>query len=181
MKNPSLSQEELAALRQVLRHIIAHHNENLREAAKAIGWSKSALSDVVNGTSGAGMALLKKLSDHLDRPIEDIIGRRPYDAPTIATLRSLITVPGFVEARAAIEASAEHGGRPMPADVLDAAGRTAFNPPPARITPEFLRFVCEAIIQARADDWQSRTIAAPEPAANTETARKPGRKSKAPV
>lgn len=64
---------------------------------------------------------------------------------------------------------------PIPAnvEVLDAAGRAAFNPPPARITQEFLRFVCEAIIQGRADDWQDRVSTTPPEAPVTK-----GQKSK---
>ena len=71
----------------------------------------------------------------------------------------LASRPGYDEALAELVAANARAVRLFPVDVFAEAATVSFSTPPSRVTPELLRRVCEAIVQAREDASRDETAA----------------------
>lgn len=58
-----------------LTELYEQNGRHTRKTAKAIGWTKASVSDVLNGRCGVGVGLLTRLSKVTGRPIDDLLGR----------------------------------------------------------------------------------------------------------
>jgi transcriptional regulator with XRE-family HTH domain len=158
-RNPSLSPSELESARALARRIVDEAGSQTAAVA-ALGVSKAALSDFLNGGS-VGMKLIAAIAHVAGRTIDEVLGHRPY-SDAMSPRRppaELASRPGYDDALAELVAANARAVRPFPVDVLAEAATVSFSTPPSRVTPELLRRVCEAIVQAREDASRDETAA----------------------
>ena len=147
-RTKSLSPGANEAARAVVRELVVREFAgNVKAAAKAIGVSQSLLHEFLEGIRGAGMHTLEALSKYTGKPIDVIVGHAPAAMDDSALGRDVDYPARFAE----LEAWNSRATRPFAADVFDELPTVSFGMRRGPLTVEFLRRVCEAIVQSRED------------------------------
>lgn len=165
-RNPSLSDSELDAARAIVAQIVQKHGSRTR-AAQALKMSKSLVSEFLNGTKTIGMKAIAAIADESHKSIDEVLGRtggvdltrlmeayRPQELGDLPGFYEMYPValwklPGFDEAAHYLEDAQDI--HPLPPGLLKDARNVCLTKPPSRITPQFLRRICDALLQARED------------------------------
>lgn len=148
----SLPANEQERVRALLRAIVDQHGGVVLHASKALGVSHSLVHEVLGGGRGAGTKLLRALSEHTGRSIDDILNGVERD-PAPREGDRLGDHQDFKPRMAELQQKLERRGTtPDPVilgEMRDWSGSRAL----PRLTTEFLLRVYEALQQAHEDNW----------------------------
>lgn len=148
----SLPADEQERVRALLRAIVDQHGGVVLHASKSLGVSHSLVHEVLSGGRGAGTKLLRALSEHTGRSIDDILRGIERDAAPREG-DALGDHPDYRAREAELQHRIERrGAKPDPvilAEMRTWSGSRAL----PKLSVEFLLRVYEALQQAHEDNW----------------------------